>query len=141
MRKYFFNDLGMQHVFVLYGLGGAGKSQIAFKFVNACQVDPQDPRYNHILSLICIFALDLRSYRSRFSGVFYVDASTKETISADLINIALSQGICDSEKATLDWFSRQREEWLLVFDNADNPTLNLRPYLPSCSHGIILIMS
>ena len=45
MREYFFDDLGKQHVFVLYGLGGAGKSQIAFKFVNACQVETQDPRY------------------------------------------------------------------------------------------------
>ena len=45
MRQYFFDDFGMQHVYVLYGLGGAGKSQIAFKFVNACQVETQDPRY------------------------------------------------------------------------------------------------
>ena len=45
MREYFFNDLGEQHVFVLYGLGGAGKSQVAYKFVNACQVETQDPRY------------------------------------------------------------------------------------------------
>ena len=45
MREYFFNDLGKQHVFVLYGLGGAGKSQIAFKFVHARQVETQDPWY------------------------------------------------------------------------------------------------
>ena len=45
MRQYFFNDLGMQHVYVLYGLGGAGKSQIAFKFVNACQVETEGRRY------------------------------------------------------------------------------------------------
>ena len=28
-----------------------------------------------------------------------------------------------------------------MLDNADDPTLNLRPYLPSCSHGNILITS
>ena len=78
---------------------------------------------------------------SRFSDVFYIDASSKETISADLSNIAITKGIGESEKATLDWFSRQREEWLLVLDNADDATLNLRPYLPSCSHGNILITS
>jgi len=77
----------------------------------------------------------------RFSDVFYVDASTKETVSADLTNIALTKGIGESEKATIDWFSRQRKEWLLVLDNADDPTLDLRPYLPSCSHGNILITS
>ena len=58
MRDYFFNDLGKQHVFVLYGLGGAGKSQIAFKFVNECQVENQDPRYTTYFPEICIFALD-----------------------------------------------------------------------------------
>ena len=45
MREYFFNDLGKQRVFVLYGLGGGGKSQIAFKFVDACQVEIQPLRY------------------------------------------------------------------------------------------------
>ena len=78
---------------------------------------------------------------SRFSAVFYVDASTKETMSAGLINIALAKGIGDSEEATLDWLSGQHEEWLLVLDNADNPNLNLHPYLPSCTHGNILITS
>jgi len=77
----------------------------------------------------------------RFWDVFCVDASTKETIRADLINIALAKGIGESEKATLDWLSRRREEWLLVLDNADDPTLDLRPYLPACSHGNILITS
>ena len=140
MREYFFNDLGKQHVFVLYGLSGAGKSQIAFKFVNACQVEIQDPWYTNIF-IICISALDLRSYLSRFSDVFYVDASTNETISAGLNNIALAKGIGKSEEATLHWFSRQRDEWLLVLDNADDPTLNLRPHFPSCAHGNILITS
>jgi len=45
MREYFFNHLGKQHVFVLCGLGGSGKSQTAFKFVDECQVEAQDPRY------------------------------------------------------------------------------------------------
>ena len=78
---------------------------------------------------------------SRFSDIFYIDASTKETISVGLSNIALSKGIGESETATLNWFSTQREEWLLVFDSADDPTHDLRPYLPSCSHGNILITS
>ena len=71
----------------------------------------------------------------------YVDASTKETIIADLGQIALAKGMGESEKATLDWLSGQRKEWLLLLDNADDPTLNLRSYLPSCPHGNILITS
>ena len=93
------------------------------------------------ISIICISALYLRFYLSRFSDVFYVDASTKDTISASLITIALAKGIGESEDDTIGWLSRQREAWMLVLDNADDPTLNLRPYLPSCSHGNILITS
>src|SRR5882724_5750067 len=78
---------------------------------------------------------------SRFSDIFYVDASTKETISADLGQIALAKGIGESEQDTLDWLSMQRKEWLLLLDNADDPTLNIGLYIPRCSHGNILITS
>ncbi|KAJ7757882.1 hypothetical protein B0H16DRAFT_1536128, partial [Mycena metata] len=30
----FFCDTGIQHIYVLHGLGGAGKTQIALKFIN-----------------------------------------------------------------------------------------------------------
>jgi len=35
MRSYFDSlaESTRQHIFVLYGLGGAGKSQLAFKFI------------------------------------------------------------------------------------------------------------
>ena len=45
MHAYFFHDIGKRHVFVLYGLGGAGKSQISFKFIEECQVDAETTRY------------------------------------------------------------------------------------------------
>ena len=95
----------------------------------------------HKASIILHLYNGLMLNSSRFSDILYVDASTKETISADLTNIALSQGIGESEKATLDWLCRKREEWLLVLDNTDDPTLDLRLYLPRCSHGNILITS
>ena len=40
---------------------------------------------------------------------------------------------------TLNWLAGQREEWLLLLNNADDTTFNLRKYFPSCSHGNILI--
>jgi len=33
MRSYFDTESASQRVFVLHGLGGAGKSQLAFKFI------------------------------------------------------------------------------------------------------------
>ncbi|KAJ7115734.1 FabD lysophospholipase-like protein, partial [Mycena epipterygia] len=38
MTEYFNTAIGWRHVFLLYGLGGAGKSQIAFKFVEMSAV-------------------------------------------------------------------------------------------------------
>ncbi|KAJ7027410.1 hypothetical protein C8F04DRAFT_90834 [Mycena alexandri] len=33
MQEYFAQDLGKQHIYVLHGLGGAGKTQIGLKFI------------------------------------------------------------------------------------------------------------
>ncbi|KAJ7448171.1 hypothetical protein FB451DRAFT_1053977 [Mycena latifolia] len=33
MTQYFNTGIGRRHIFLLHGLGGSGKSQIAFKFV------------------------------------------------------------------------------------------------------------
>ena len=41
MRRYFDSESGCQRIFVLYGLGGAGKSQLAFKFIE----ESKDKRY------------------------------------------------------------------------------------------------
>jgi hypothetical protein len=34
MNWFFAQDIGKQHIYVLHGLGGAGKTQIGLKFVN-----------------------------------------------------------------------------------------------------------
>ena len=41
MWQYFESDHKSQHVFVLHGLGGAGKSQLAFKFLENAQAKHQ----------------------------------------------------------------------------------------------------
>ncbi|KAK0224845.1 hypothetical protein EDD85DRAFT_891466 [Armillaria nabsnona] len=33
------------------------------------------------------------------------------------------------------------EDWLLIFDNADDPTVELSNYIPQCNHGSIIITS
>ena len=63
------------------------------------------------------------------------------TIDGDLRNIALSKEIGESLGETLDWLATQREEWLLLLNNADDTTMNLHDYFPCCSHGNILITS
>ncbi|KAJ7099176.1 hypothetical protein C8R44DRAFT_583924, partial [Mycena epipterygia] len=41
----------------------------------------------------------------------------------------------------LQWLRSKQDEWLLFFDNADDPKINLNDYFPKCDHGNILITS
>lgn len=75
----------------------------------------------------------------RFWEVFYVDASTEATLEIDLANIALDKKIGEKGQDTIDWLVRTREHWLLVLDNADDATLDLKPFIPQCLHGNIVI--
>jgi hypothetical protein len=34
MHRFFTSNMKIQHIYVLHGLGGAGKTQIALKFIN-----------------------------------------------------------------------------------------------------------
>ena len=47
MADYFDNGKLEQHIFVLHGLGGGGKTQTALKFVNRCQRERLDRRWVH----------------------------------------------------------------------------------------------
>jgi hypothetical protein len=74
-----------------------------------------------------------------FWKVFLVDASTSRTISSDLEAVAPAEGIGETKDDTLLWLSGHCEEWLLLIDNADDTTVNLRDFFPKCYHGNILI--
>jgi hypothetical protein len=41
----FYRSVGNRHVMVLYGLGGGGKSQIGYKFIEQCQTSEKTKRY------------------------------------------------------------------------------------------------
>ncbi|KAJ7765912.1 hypothetical protein DFH07DRAFT_770052 [Mycena maculata] len=114
MHRYFNKDLGKQHIFLLHGLGGIGKTQIALKFIQES---------------------------SWFSDIFMVDASTADTIDTDLKSIAVTKNAGDVPQDALRWLSSQHDDWLIFFDNADDPKINLNSYFPRCSHGNILITS
>jgi hypothetical protein len=70
----------------------------------------------------------------RFSEVFFVDASTVETITADLRSIAVTKGIGTRRTIPSIGYPERRKEWLLLINNTDNTMLNLRDYFQRCSH-------
>ncbi|KAJ6511125.1 P-loop containing nucleoside triphosphate hydrolase protein [Mycena sanguinolenta] len=116
MHQFFTQDTGKQKRYVLYGLGGAGKTQIALKFIKEWT-------------------------KSSFTDQLLVDASNTDTIETGLRNIAVTKKAGNSWQDILFWLASRHEEWLLFFDNADDPQINLNQFFPKCGHGNIIITS
>ncbi|KAJ7463228.1 hypothetical protein FB451DRAFT_1370710 [Mycena latifolia] len=107
--------LAKMHEYFTQNVGGAGKTQIALKFIEESA--------------------------AWFTDTFLIDASTSETIDTGLKTIATMKNVGDSSKEALQWLKSKQDGWLLLFDNADDPKINLNDYLPQCTHGNILITS
>ncbi|KAM7185523.1 hypothetical protein V8F20_011779 [Naviculisporaceae sp. PSN 640] len=122
---------GMKGV-VLYGLAGSGKSQLVLNFIEAC--------------------------KARYTAIFWVNASTKETTAQCFSDIAtcieemwpakdLPNPIPRSATAEKLVLSRLRStvynRWLLVIDSADDAeTTNFTSLVPSrCPHGSVIVTS
>ena len=54
-------------------------------------------------------------------------------------NIAIEKKIGDTAKAAIQWFAAREEEWLLLFDNAKDPNIDLNEFFPQCNHGNVII--
>ncbi|KAJ7193069.1 hypothetical protein GGX14DRAFT_316620, partial [Mycena pura] len=42
-------------------------------------------------------------------------------------------------EAAMQWFTANKENWLLFFDSADEPSIDLNKFFPQCNHGNIII--
>ena len=82
---------------------------------------------------------DQYGFRIRYWGIFWVDASTADNIQRSFTQLArILQVDVDGIKRKL---ANSVRAWLLIFDNADDPDLNLSPYLPAGNRGDIIITS
>ncbi|KAJ7053549.1 P-loop containing nucleoside triphosphate hydrolase protein, partial [Mycena amicta] len=97
------------------GLGGAGKTQIALKFI--------------------------ANSGSRFTNQLKINAGSKETIEASYKQIAMDKNLGDKADAAKTWLKANQDEWLILFDNADKLDLDLGEHIPKCKHGNVLITS
>ncbi|KAF8995366.1 P-loop containing nucleoside triphosphate hydrolase protein [Cyathus striatus] len=116
------NDAVGRKMFLLYGMGGIGKTQICLKFK-----DEVSDHYHHI---------------------FWIDATSKDTIEQSIKDIhKINVKIIGSENSysaikILQWISTLQKEWLIIFDNADGSPELIEKYLPpSGNRGNILITS
>ncbi|QRV95311.1 kinesin light chain [Ceratobasidium sp. AG-Ba] len=107
------NETKDRRVFVFHGLGGAGKTQLALQIV--------------------------QQTREHWSDVVYVDATSVETLQSNLKAFALSKRVGDTYEDALCWLASCVDPWLILFDNLDDVSIDLRHYFPKCAHGRILI--
>ncbi|KAI9687208.1 MAG: hypothetical protein M1820_010497, partial [Bogoriella megaspora] len=104
-----------QRRFVIYGLGGSGKTQFCCKFA--------------------------QDNRQKFWGVFYIDASTPASAKSSYAEIAEKATIEPNERSVNYWLSVQKQPWLLLIDNVNDHS-NSRPpetYFPPCETGLVLL--
>jgi tetratricopeptide (TPR) repeat protein len=126
-------DRGLDAVIlVVWGLGGAGKSQLVLNY--------------------------LQEYRSDYSAAFWVEAGQKESLERDFLQIyrllygfAERHGesmvkIDDAILAVKNWFYGRKGRWLLVFDSADAIDdkddagyIDLKHYLPTAPSVHIVV--
>ncbi|MCJ1255882.1 Kinesin light chain 3 [Lignoscripta atroalba] len=99
--------------FVLYGLGGSGKTQVCLKFA--------------------------QDNREKFWGIFWIDASSNKTVEQGYEDVGQTCGLEKDVKIVQRWLSNSKDPWLLIFDNADDPGLDVSQYFPAGNRGTILL--
>jgi hypothetical protein len=102
-----------RRVCVVHGLGGTGKTQLALKTIERT--------------------------RDKWTQVIYLDASSREAIQGALQEFAQANHIGNTHEDAVEWLESRCEQWLLVFDGADDPSTNLHDLFPGGAHGSILI--
>ncbi|CUA76638.1 Nephrocystin-3 [Mus musculus] [Rhizoctonia solani] len=94
-----------RRVCVIYGLGGVGKTQLVLNAV--------------------------KQTWDQWDHVIYVDASSTEAIEKALTEFGKAKSIGEGYKDVMQWLESRSERWLLVFDNADTASTNIRQYIPA----------
>ena len=126
-------------VFVLHGLGGIGKTQLALEFA--------------------------RKHQEVFSAIFWLDGSSHDAIRQSIAGIIpviqISEAARNLKQATgeldavmdevLRWFSLPtNKKWMMVIDNVDRvypsaghdpEAFDVERFFPEADHGSILITS
>ncbi|KAE9391888.1 TPR-like protein [Gymnopus androsaceus JB14] len=104
-----------RHVVTLVANGGTGKTQAVLKFVS--------------------------ENSSRFSNVWFFDASSHDTLTANFKDLGKAAGVGEDFKDVRDFLTRTSENWLCIFDNADDDKVYLNDYVPICNRGDVIVTS
>ena len=141
------------NIIILHGTGGMGKTQLALEYVYQ--------RYKDYTSVFWINAASKETTILGFTGIMQRLIKHYARLSEDYSHIGRLLGMAgklDSKgffsvaqpseaqevvEAVRQWFTAlENTNWLLVFDNLDDlESFDIDDYIPSCSHGTIIITS
>lgn len=74
-----------------------------------------------------------------FWGVFWIDATSNETAEHSYKEVAQIGRVDENVKAAMTWLASLAHPWLLVIDNADDPSMEVETYFPGGERGHILV--
>ncbi|KAK5202499.1 hypothetical protein LTR41_011753 [Exophiala xenobiotica] len=83
----------------------------------------------------------VQDQRERYWGIFWVDTSTDDSIQRSFTQLARILQVDENVECMKRTLANSVQAWLLIFDNADDPSLNLASYFPAGNRGDIIITS
>jgi hypothetical protein len=84
----------------------------------------------------------LRIYRFPNAPVYFINAGIEDALKVDFENIIRSCGVeyrTASHQDALAWLATTPNDWLIIMDNADDPSFRLVPYIAQSPHGNVII--
>jgi hypothetical protein len=104
----------------------------------SCKSNARRVRFIYAFDLVYISSAN----NNRFWGVFWVDVGKASTAKSDFIAIAKLLGrLVESVPDALQVLASTKQTWLLILDNADDPNFDYQAYIPSGTHGAVLMTS
>ncbi|KAF9065825.1 hypothetical protein BDP27DRAFT_1424445 [Rhodocollybia butyracea] len=124
-------------------------SNLASSFAHAFQLPTKATNNSRIISLVAsggtgktqTVSKFIQDKSSRFSNIWFFDATSKETLTSDFKELAKAGGVGNQIKDVRNFLARTHQNWMCIFDSADDEQLYLKDYLPICTHGNIIITS
>ena len=75
----------------------------------------------------------------RYWGIFWIDASSHQTVERAYEDVSAVCGLNQNMQQTMRWLSNKEDPWLIIIDNADDPSLDISSYFPAGNRGTILL--
>ncbi|KAJ7024607.1 hypothetical protein C8F04DRAFT_1239575 [Mycena alexandri] len=125
MHQFFDTDSGKQHIYVLHGLGGAGKTQIALKFIE------ESSKIETIETALKSIAVSKSVGDSAQDTLMWLQSNHNKWL--------LFFDNADDTGWEIQVFQNSTEK--LESSNQCDPKINLNAFFPQCNHGNIIITS